>query len=131
MNSALELHDSDVLELRWRGSELRVVFDHAYLHQSAGRPGIDAGSGYLQPGELVFLAARVSELGGACVGTVSDGYVADGPMTHSNVVPLPLAVDGPVEAAFTFTSGAVLTVTGGGVSWVPTGEARYLEAYEG
>lgn len=131
MNSAIELHDSDIRELRRSGSELRVVFDPAYVHRSSGRPGTDPGEGFLQAGELVFVGGRATERGGACLGTLSDGFVAGRELKHSNVMPLPLALDGPVSAEFTFVSGAVLTVTGTSVCWIATGEARCLEAYEG
>jgi hypothetical protein len=131
MNSAIELHDSDIVELRRSGRELRVVLDPAYVHRSTGQPAIDSGSGHLQTGELVFAEAQVSELGGICVGTITDGFVAAGTVRHTNVVPLPLHLEGPVSAEFVFTSGAVLRVTSAGVIWVPTGEARYVEAYEG
>ncbi|MEO7107843.1 MAG: hypothetical protein ABIZ09_15820 [Rhodoferax sp.] len=131
MNSAIEFHDSDISAVRLSGSELRLVFNPAYVHRSAGRPGIDPGKGYLQPVEMVFSDAQSSERGGECIGTISSGFVATELVEYANVIPLPIALSGQVWAEITFNSGAVMRVTSTGFACVPTGDARYLEAYEG
>ena len=131
MNSAIEFHDSDICAVRLSGSELRLVFNPAYVHRSAGRPGIDPGQGYLQPVEMVFSDAQSSEHGGECIGTISSGFVATELVEYANVIPLPIALSGQVSAEITFNSGAVMSVTGSGLSCVPTGDARFVEAYEG
>jgi hypothetical protein len=131
MNSALELHDSYICAVRLSGSELHLVFDPGYVHRSDGRPGIDPGHGYLQTAVLVFTDAQSSELGSECLGTISSGFVANELVEYANVIPLPLTLTGRVSAEITFNSGAVIRVTGTGLSCVPTGAARYLEAYKG
>ncbi len=131
MNSALELHDSDICAVRLSGSELRLVFKAAYVHRSTGRPGIDPGLGYLQPAEMVFTDAKFSEHGGDCMGTVSGGFVGNELVEHANVIPLPLTLSGQVSAEITFSSGAVIKISGTGLSCVQTGDAQYLEVYEG
>jgi hypothetical protein len=131
MNSAIELHDSDISAVRLSGSELRLVFNPAYVHRSAGRPGVDPGQGYLQPVELVFSDAQSSEHGGECIGTISSGFVANELVEYANVIPLPITLSGQVSAEITFNSGAVMRVTGSGLSCVSAGDARFLEAYEG
>jgi hypothetical protein len=45
LNSALELHDSSIGEIRQQGSDVIVLFSHTYIHKSTGRPAWDAGSG--------------------------------------------------------------------------------------
>jgi hypothetical protein len=82
---------------------------------------------------MVFANATISESGGACSGTVSDGFIESEHFKHSNVVPLPLALVGEVSAEITFTSGGVLAVQASGASCVTTGDAdpNFAEPYEG
>lgn len=133
MNCALELHDSDIRSISLAGADLRVTFEPGYVHRSLGRPGIDAGIGYLQSVELVFANAQFSVSGAVCSGKVSDGFIEGDHVKHLNVVPLPLALAGGVLAELRFTSGAVLTVQASGVSCVTTGDAEpnFAEPYEG
>jgi hypothetical protein len=131
MNSAIELHDSEVAAIRMSGGALHVVFESAYVHRSAGQPGIDAGSGYAQPAEMVFSDAQYSQSGGPCIGTISDGEISTEGAKFENEIPLPFSALGHVSATIVFASGGVLKVTGKGVSCVATGPARFVEAYDG
>lgn len=131
MNSALEFHDSEVEEIRMLGDSLYVTFRAAYVHRSEGRPGVDAGSGYLQAAEMIFSQAQYSETAGPCAGAVSDGVVSAEGAEFVNVIPLPFSLAGQVSARIAFVSGGALIVTGSSVSCVATGPARHVEAYEG
>lgn len=131
MNSAIELHDSKIEAMRILGGDLHLVFCSAYVHRSAGRPGIDAGSGHVEPAEMVFAGASFSKSGGTCIGVVSDGSLSVENDKFENVIPLPLGLSGRVSAAIAFSSGSVLAVTATGVCYRTTGPARFLEAYEG
>lgn len=112
------------------GGALHVVFESAYVHRSSGQPGIDAGSGYAQPAEMVFSEAQYSEADGPCTGAVSDGVISTEGAKFENVVPLPFSALGHVSATITFVSGGVLKVTGRGVSCVATGPARFVETFK-
>jgi hypothetical protein len=131
MNSAIELHDSKIEAMRMSGGDLHLVFSSAYVHRSAGRPGIDAGSGHVEPAEMVFAGASFSESGGTCIGPVSDGSLSVENGKFENFIPLPLGLSGRVSATIAFSSGSVLAVTATGVSYQATGPARFVEAYEG
>jgi hypothetical protein len=49
LNQAIELHDSKVAELSYEVSGRAVlVFSSLYIHESAGRPGVDSGKGWFQ-----------------------------------------------------------------------------------
>ena len=112
------------------GDALHVIFESAYVHRSAGQPGIDAGSGYAQPVEMVFSEAEYSESEGPCTGAVSDGVIATEGARFENVVPLPFSALGHVSATIAFVSGGLLKVTGTGVSCVATGPARFVETFK-
>jgi hypothetical protein len=85
----------------------------------------------VEPAELVFTDATFSESGGACIGSVSDGSLSVANGKFENVIPLPLSLFGRVSATIAFSSGSVLAVTAAGVSYLATGPARFVEAYEG
>jgi hypothetical protein len=68
MNAALEFHDSEVSSVECTGSTLCVRFAAAYVHQSEGRPGADAGAGYVQSVELLFHEAQWSGNAQLCFG---------------------------------------------------------------
>jgi hypothetical protein len=132
MNSGVELHDSRVDDISRSGSDLRVVFRPAYVHQSDGAPGTDPGWGYLQPVQFIFRDATCSEMG-ECRGSVSDGEVSAGAARYSNLVPLPLAASGEVTARLEFSSGGVLSVFAEGFLSEALGEPdpNFRERYEG
>ncbi len=131
MKSALEFHDSDVVELRASETTLHMIFEPAYVHRSEGRPGVDAGSGFLQPAEIVFSGAKLTEKDGPCSGAISEGVITVSGKRFDSVLPLPFNQSGKASAEFTFESGAVLSVTATGVSCASTGPAVLVDGYEG
>jgi hypothetical protein len=52
-NAAVEIHDSTLERIEPRGPDL-VAIIRAYVHRSTGRPGIDAGTGWVQTVHLHF-----------------------------------------------------------------------------
>ena len=131
MNSALEFHDSGVSSVRAVAGEVRIELPSAYVHRSEGRPGKDQGSVFLQPAELVFSNAVLSEEAGPCTGAISDASISVNGREFSNMVPIPFRGEGVISASFTFESGAILTVNGSGVSCQVSGNPVFLEAYDG
>jgi hypothetical protein len=131
LKSAIEFHDSDVVELRQVDTALHLVFEPAYVHKSDGRPGIDAGSGFLQPAEIVFAGAKFTEKDGPCKGSITEGVITVSGKKFDSVLPLPYSASGKVSAEFTFESGAVLSVTGTGISCASTGPAELVDSYDG
>jgi hypothetical protein len=131
LKSALEFHDSDVVDLRQSEASLTLVFEPAYVHRSEGRPGVDAGSGFLQPAEIEFTGAQFTEKDGPCRGAISEGMISVSGKRFDSVLPLPYDAKGKVSAEFTFESGAVLSITAAGVSCASTGPAELVDGYEG
>ena len=120
-----------MVELRHAESTLHMIFEPAYVHRSNGRPGVDAGSGFLQPAEIVFTGAQVTEKDGPCKGAISEGMISVSGKKFDSVLPLPYEASGKVSAEFTFESGAVLSVTATGVSCASTGPAELVDGYDG
>ena len=130
MNAALEFHDSKVQSAEGANGTFRLLFSAAYVHRSLGRPGVDAGAGYVQPAELVFSAASWSEQSATCIGGISDGSVSINGEKLS-LIPIPFFATGLVSAELVFVSGAVLTVSSSSVACSVTGEPRFVENYAG
>jgi hypothetical protein len=131
LKAALEFHGSDVVELRKSDATLNMIFEPAYVHRSEGRPGIDSGSGFLQPAEIVFAGAQAAEKDGPCTGAIAEGLITVGGKRFDSVFPLPFDAKGKVAAEFTFESGAVLSITATGVSCASTGPAVLVDGYDG
>ncbi|HMV59277.1 MAG TPA: hypothetical protein PKD38_18945 [Nitrospira sp.] len=130
MNAALEFHDSEASLVAGADGKFRVLFSAAYIHRSLGRPGVDAGAGYIQPAELVFSVASWTEPTDSCVGNLSDGCLFINGKKLS-LIPLPFSASGQVSAELVFTSGATLSVSASSVVCTCTGEPRFVENYAG
>ena len=129
MNSIIEIHDSTLTSVTAVGRALVISFGPAYVHQSAGRPGRDDGSGWLQDLDLVIADAVVESLPLELPAGFSDGMFSVGGRLEENVIPLPLAVSG--EVLFSALTDCVerLVVRGSGASIVPRGGLRFVEEF--
>ena len=68
MNTVIEIHDSRVTEISNRNGTVIVHFQPTYLHKSEGRPGLDAGTGWVQEARLILQRQRlavISQIGRA------------------------------------------------------------------
>ena len=129
MNSVVELHDSEVSAVAREGESVVVRFASVYVHRSGGEPGRDAGTGWVQPAELIIGGGSVE---GAYPGfpcPVADGtFECDGTVLD-NALPLPCERTGRVRLELTFTTESALTITGESAVLNLLGEARYVEDF--
>src|SRR5262245_15156901 len=131
MNSVVEVHDSTLASIIPAGRDLVLCLAPAYVHRSAGRPGLDQGSGWLQDIDLVISEAVVESLPPALPVNLSEASVSDGQVRWDNTTPLPLAVSGTVSLTAVTCRGEHLAVRGMRASTVTRGEPRYLEEFPG
>jgi hypothetical protein len=131
MNRAIELHDSKISSVNAVEGEVQIRFATAYVHASNGRPGIDAGDGFVQPALLTFSGAKMS---GARLeaGPLSDGWIAlAGNAVHS-LLPVDFMAEGDVTAQFLFAaSGLAVDVTATSVCLELLGDPVWLERFPG
>jgi hypothetical protein len=130
MNSALELHDSEIHQITIFEDQLHLEFSSAYIHRSTGRPGIDAGSGYIQEAQIIFSNAICSGLSNECSGPLSDGFIRVD-LDEFYLIALPFNASGLICAEFVFSSGATLNVTAKAVTCSCLGEPTYVESFAG
>jgi hypothetical protein len=129
MNAAVELHDSDVVAVEAAGTAV-VVRLAAYVHRSDGRPGMDPGSGWSQPVELVFTGGQVEERPAELPCTLDDGRVSGG-AEFAGIVPLPASVNTAVQFEAQGLCGERLTVRGTGLEVVAVGDGTFIESFPG
>ena len=130
MRASLEFHDSEIGSVSADGTSLVLRFSKAYVHRSQGEPGVASGEGYLQAAELVFSDATWSGQFPDNSDSIHDGSILiDGEALL--LLPQPFECNSRAQAQFTFTSGRTLLVHANGVRCSLTGDAHWIESYEG
>jgi len=110
-NRAIELHDSRIIAIREEEGGVRVELD-AYVHESDGRPGTNAGAGSTQRTAFVFEGARISVRPEGDRLWLTDGGLLIADRLFENMIPLPF--DAPGEVVFVACGReGQLEVTGG------------------
>jgi hypothetical protein len=135
MNQAIELHDSDLGEVRLSVKGLTIGLAPAYVHRSEGRVGIDPGTGWTQRAELVFTdalpragitASGELDLRLDCI-TLDDGFL-HAPRQHwHDLIPAPLHIEGPLWFFAQTQYGEDLIVEAQHLSVTLIGEATFVE----
>jgi hypothetical protein len=128
LNVALEFHDSEVRSVEPRGDSLIVRFSAAHVHRSAGRLGIDSGSGYTQGVEMQFLQATWEGSMAECVGRLSDGSVISNG-TKLLLIELPFSSIGSVRSELKFANGSLLSVNAEKLVCRFIGEPNFVEVF--
>lgn len=126
-NRAIEFHDSTFDSCEMEGSNLTLRFSAAYIHESNGEPGIDAGSGWIQEVRLhvdgASLSGEIPEL--PC--DLWDGNIRLGDDLFQ-MVPIPLDYTGTVEINL---EDGKLRVVGKRVQLELVGKPKYIEEFPG
>jgi hypothetical protein len=127
---ALELHDSTLESIEHEGNVLVVRFS-AYIHRSAGAPGIDAGTGWSQSVHFRIGRARLQGGAGLLPMELVGGRVTVSGRTFDNVVPMPLIDAGPVSINLHGRNNRELVIDGDGIEANLVGPAKYIEPFPG
>ena|SRR5437016_9814850 len=124
-NLSIELHDSRITRVEARGEALVLQMD-AYVHHSAGVPGVDAGTGWAHAAELQFLSGRSTPLPSQLPAAIWDGELHVGEQTLSNMVPTPLDYRGKVQLKLELREGGSLSIEAQGLSVTLLDNGRYI-----
>ncbi len=127
MNSKIEIHDSRLAGIAWESGNLVIRFAPAYVHRSEGRPGVDAGSGWLLELDLIMIAAVTESLPSNVPVDLADGQFIEGVTCWDNEIPLPLNCVGEVSLRAMTGESEWLIVRGQGALIVARGEPADLE----
>ncbi len=127
-NRAIEFHDSQLDSIGDSKGTAIVSFSPAYVHESAGDPGWDAGSGWVQEARLHVSDAQVAGTLSEIPCDVWDGELRiDG--TLLKMLPIPLEREGLVQ--LTLDCAANLRISGTAIKLELIGEPTYVEEFQG
>lgn len=108
---------------------MALRFSAAYIHNSEGEPGVDAGSGWVQELRLhISDALQIGEI----IDLPCDlwrGSICLGEKRLENVIPIPLDYRGRVEVKLKQTNE--MTITGSSLRVELCGEPKYLDEFPG
>jgi hypothetical protein len=133
VNRCIEIHDSRLSAVTQGADGVHIYFEHAYIHQSAGRPGEDAGTGWSQKLEVVVMGGLIEGDVPSMPCELSDGTLFLGDQCLRNGVPLPCEFSGRIELsleAFSETECRTFCIKGNGMRVVELGPPRYLEEFK-
>ncbi len=131
MNRALELHDSTIASINVSEASIIIKLRPAYIHESGGMPGINAGSGYVQDLDITFSQARLTKSPTTLPADISDGSLSTGNIEEKNVVPLPLNVRGTISFRLVTENNEELCIDAAFAESKSIGDARLVEKFPG
>lgn len=129
MNRSIEIHDSVVERVFTIGVDAVIDFSRVYIHQSPGKPGFDAGSGWVQRAQLRIKEAAIQGAFSQGNCDLSGGHLKLNGTVLDNEIPIPLDFLGGVELGLKSHSGVVL-VAGNGAELEVFGEPEYVEEFD-
>src|ERR1700690_810720 len=97
MNRAIEIHDSVLDSLCMEESQAVLCFSHVYIHQTEGKPGVDAGTGWSQQAIIRIYNAVIGSSFTEWPRDLQDGYLKLNGEVSDNMIPIPLDHEGHIE----------------------------------
>jgi len=129
-NRAIEIHDSTLDAISVRDGEAVLHFRRAYIHESEGTPGLDAGSGWVQEARLLIRDAVVtSSFSKFPADLLLGGQITLGNAVLSNVIPIPLNRKEFVELCLESSNDEAVSITGSSAELELIGEPQYVEEF--
>ena len=129
IHSAIELRDSGLTSIRTRGEDLVVQLE-AYVHQSAGVPGRDRGTGWHYRVEMRIRWGRIREPAPAPPLEIAAGSIDLGSRRFSGLIPAPVDFRGLVRFEAVSPDDDILVIEGDGVKCSLAGRGHYIGIYE-
>ena len=112
-----------------RGGEAILHFSELYIHESTGRPGIDAGTGWVQEALLSISDATVKGSFSKFPADLSNGHIMLGESILENEIPIPLSHKGTVELRLESWNDEVVSISGASARLELVGEPKYIEQF--
>lgn len=136
-NRAIEIHDSAVDQISLENGVAVIHFPSVYIHQSDGRPAVDAGTGWAQEAVLRIGDAHVEgafteemlEVSGYYAHYLKDGSIRIGDQVSDNLIPVPMNVTADIQLILQSWYETV-RIRGNSCSLELIGEASYVEEFK-
>jgi hypothetical protein len=130
MNRALEIHDSTFAGTSNTNCVLVIHLNKAYIHESAGTPGVDNGKGFVQEIELELSDAIIEKNPTHVPSKLSDGYISINGNKTLNGCNLPLNKEGDIVISFITTQNEQFVARGSKLVSTLLGVAEYVEEFK-
>ena len=130
INSAIELHDSTLASVDGENGRIEVSLKPAYLHKSAGVPGVDPGTGWVQDIVLVIEGGGIEGQAPEMPCDLSDGDLIVDERTLANVLTLPLDQSGKIILKLQVMWDGLIVIHGTRIVATLAGEPRYIEDFK-
>jgi hypothetical protein len=131
MTSAIELHDSECLRIEHDADGNGAVILDAYVHRSAGVPGLTPGEGGEQTVRITIESMVVSGEMGPLPATIASGSLTCGGSQVDDLLPLPSEYAGDQSMTLVLRDDArTISVAGKNMSIRPEGEFRFIEMFD-
>ena len=126
LNRMIEIHDSSLESLTVEVGHV-VLSLSAYIHQSEGRPGVDAETGWTQHAVIRIRgeidSGSLTRLPCKLVG----GYLSLDDQQSDNLVPIPLSFTGDVELGLTSEFAETIKIRGNHIALGLMHEPKFVE----
>jgi hypothetical protein len=127
----IEIHDSELTSVKVSDGHIILELSPAYIHMSEGRPGIDAGTGWIQNAVIRVRGDAIAGSMNRLPCDLSDGYVKVNGDRSDNLIPIPLVATGYIELHLTSIAGESFRVRGDHITLELLGEPEYMENFPG
>jgi hypothetical protein len=130
-SSAIELHDPVLADVNEDGGRFQIGLGPAHIHKSAGVPGTDAGTGWVQKATLVLAGASVEGQIPDILCDRPDGTLVIGEAMTRNDLPRPLDQRGQIALTLEPMWGGRLVFRGEQVAITLLGKPKCVELFSG
>lgn len=136
MNKEIQLHDSEISRIAHSDGTTEIVFSIAYIHESAGVPGFNAGRIWHQGARVSIAGSMLLSSGGEPPIWALGGSLRIGLTSYEDFFPSGGQHEGDVELVINLSTddggdGGTLKVIGTGVKIELCGESSEPEACDG
>ena len=131
MNEALELHDSEIDRIVVKDAGVTLHFNHVYVHRSAGTPGVNAGSGWSQMGDVIIKGATIECHVQEMPFVILSGTLEVGDEVLANIIAMPLRHEGKIKLTLESWNDWKIVVQGTEIVASLAGNAEYVEEFSG
>jgi len=129
MNNAIEIHDSEVDAITNVDGSAVLYSSSVYIHKSLGKPGVDAGTGWVQKARLTIPDATIKRTFEHFPAELLGGYLRLGESTFGNLIPIPLHFNGDTELRLESWNDQVILISGRGAELELIDEPTYVEDF--
>ncbi|MBZ5645346.1 MAG: hypothetical protein LAO19_21510 [Acidobacteriia bacterium] len=128
-NRSIEIHDSVLQAISFHHREAVLDFSSVYIHESAGTPGVDPGSGWVQKALLRISDASLKRSFPEFPADLLHGQIMLSDSILVNTIPIPLRHEGIVELKLETWNNEVVLISGSRVKLELIGEPEYVEEF--